>query len=118
MGFALLLLVLGLPLGFVEAKGVEVSGDRGEATMPPPGALNPLVIDSNKKRASRNSDWPVRGFWIPASCPGAPPESTQSTFSRTWIAQALPRPMTWVIPKRAPSTCRSPASPRRWVLTS
>jgi hypothetical protein len=39
-------------------------------------------------------------------------------FSRMCTAQALPRPMTWVRPTLAPSICRSPASPRRWVATS
>ena len=39
-------------------------------------------------------------------------------FSRMCTAQALPRPMTWVRPTLAPSICRSPASPRRWVVTS
>src|SRR5690606_16975907 len=42
----------------------------------------------------------------------------QEAFSRMWIAQALPRPITWVMPSRAPSTWRFPASPRRWVDTS
>ena len=41
-----------------------------------------------------------------------------AAFSRMWIPQALPRPITWVIPIRAPSTCRWPAAPRRWVDTS
>ena len=38
--------------------------------------------------------------------------------SSTWTTQAEPRPMTWVRPTLAPSIWRSPASPRRWVVTS
>ena len=39
-------------------------------------------------------------------------------FSRMLIVQAEPRPMTWARPTLAPSTCRAPASPRRWQATS
>ena len=34
-------------------------------------------------------------------------------FSRMWMPQAEPRPMTWARPTFAPSIWRSPASPRR-----
>lgn len=50
--------------------------------------------------------------------PGSFDVPEAQTFSRTWIAQALPRPITWVRPSRAPSTWRLPASPRRCVATS
>ena len=49
-----------------------------------------------------------------ASCAVA----SYATFSRMWIAQALPRPITWVMPRRAFSTWRLPASPRRCVAIS
>ena len=56
---------------------------------------------------------------------GAPPSlrtrvrpGRYAAFSRMWIAQALPRPITWVMPNFAPWTWRLPASPRRWVDTS
>ena len=45
-------------------------------------------------------------------------QSRGGAFSRMWMPQALPKPITWVRPMRAPSTWRSPASPRRWVETS
>src|SRR5207248_1403056 len=41
-----------------------------------------------------------------------------AAFSRIWMAQAEPRPITCVRPTLAPSTWRAPASPRRWVVTS
>ena len=50
--------------------------------------------------------------------PDAHGPARQATFSSTWIAHALPSPMTCVSPRRAFGTWRLPASPRRWVEIS
>ncbi len=52
------------------------------------------------------------------AAPSGAPGHQAAARSRMWTAQAEPRPITWVRPTRAPSICRSPASPRRWVATS
>ena len=41
-----------------------------------------------------------------------------AAFSRMWMPQLEPRPMTWARPTVAPSIWRSPASPRNCVVIS
>ena len=56
----------------------------------------------------------LRLLWVSPTIPTL----NYDVFSRIWIPQAVPRPITWVMPNLAPSTCLSPASPLKWVQTS
>ncbi len=107
---ALQLLILGGP----HRRGRRHVRHTG-APLLPPACLRPLL--------------PVRDSRIrPPGClrPGSPrPTGSQgrsaaqaAAFSRMWIPHAEPRPMTCVMPTLAPSIWRSPASPRRCVVTS
>jgi len=56
----------------------------------------------------------LRLLWVSPTIPTL----NYDVFSRIWIPQAVPRPITWVMPILAPSTCLLPASPLKWVQIS
>ena len=59
--------------------------------------------------------------WVAHCEPGYPARGRSlyaAAFSRMWMPQDEPRPMTWAMPTLAPSIWRSPASPRSCVVIS
>ena len=73
----------------------------------------PLLLDTTPRTAVRHGPSPLPDLADLPIC-----RVDQAAFSRMWIPQADPSPMTWVSPTLAPAIWRSPASPRRWVATS
>ena len=119
--------------GLLRARGRHHQGE----TEKEGGTRDGRAVDAHGRKSRRRCRGPsIRGFTRRRRKRGRPPGpaarrpscSTTGrlgrpvaqalTFSRMWMPQALPSPITWVMPTLAPSTWRLPASPRRWVDTS